>query len=323
MDNPHPEQHLIPLPMKRKRGRPRKEEAMKNSNTSTPVSLGQKRPIGRPRKNVDVKTSSTTFELKEDVLVSNSTSQLMSTPQKRPVGRPRKVHTNSISASETIIRGQARPLIVKTATPCHLRPLLPRLPSFSCNNVTNVAASSQLTNRIVHSSSNSKNDMRPPSSNHIKNKPGLTLSIDDLNDSESYELDEGYIIDSDNDENYNSGEEAAHNDTMTILAHQGVKSQYLNLDMPKYKCKFCQAIMWIEERNNKSMTDPTFSICCAGGQIQLPEVKKPPPYLAGLLFGQSKKFRDSIKVYNAMFCYTSLGGKVDKLINKNVILLRH
>ncbi|XP_063945870.1 uncharacterized protein LOC108210701 [Daucus carota subsp. sativus] len=127
-------------------GRPRKEEAMKNSNTSTPVSLGQKRPIGRPRKNVDVKTSSTTFELKEDVLVSNSTSQLMSTPQKRPVGRPRKVHTNSISASETIIRGQARPLIVKTATPCnntyihangHLRPLLPRLPSFSCNNVTN------------------------------------------------------------------------------------------------------------------------------------------------------------------------------------------
>nr|XP_017237579.1 PREDICTED: uncharacterized protein LOC108210701 [Daucus carota subsp. sativus] len=317
MDNPHPEQHLIPLPMKRKRGRPRKEEAMKNSNTSTPVSLGQKRPIGRPRKNVDVKTSSTTFELKEDVLVSNSTSQLMSTPQKRPVGRPRKVHTNSISASETIIRGQARPLIVKTATPCHLRPLLPRLPSFSCNNVTNVAASSQLTNRIVHSSSNSKNDMRPPSSNHIKNKPGLTLSIDDLNDSESYELDEGYIIDSDNDENYNSGEEAAHNDTMTILAHQGVKSQYLNLDMPKYKCKFCQAIMWIEERNNKSMTDPTFSICCAGGQIQLPEVKKPPPYLAGLLFGQSKKFRDSIKVYNAMFCYTSLGGKVDNLINKN------
>ena len=78
------------------------------------------------------------------------------------------------------------------------------------------------------------------------------MSIDDVNDSESYELDEGrhyvsfdilltytnclsklmrfffyghtgYIIDSDNDENYNSGEVAAHNDTMTILAHQVTK----------------------------------------------------------------------------------------------------
>lgn len=65
------------------------------------------------------------------------------------------------------------------------------------------------------------------------------------------------------------------------------------------------------------MSVPTFSICCAGGQIKLPAVKQPPPYLASLLFGHSRHFRDSSKVYNSMFSFTSLGGNVDKLINKN------
>lgn len=70
-------------------------------------------------------------------------------------------------------------------------------------------------------------------------------------------------------------------------------------------------MMWKEERNNKSSSShsvPTFSICCADGQIKLPELKQPPPYLAQLLFGGSqwRHFHDRIKVYNSMFAYSSL-----------------
>ena len=48
--------------------------------------------------------------------------------------------------------------------------------------------------------------------------------------------------------------------------------------------------MWNEERNNKGAkySDPSFSICCRNGQVELEPEKQPPPYLAELLSGGEK-----------------------------------
>lgn len=77
--------------------------------------------------------------------------------------------------------------------------------------------------------------------------------------------------------------------------------------------------MWKEERVNKNVKRevPKFSICCSQGQIKLPENPSIPPYLLHL-FTDSEKltyFKRCIRLYNAMFAFTSMGGKVDHLVN--------
>ena len=93
----------------------------------------------------------------------------------------------------------------------------------------------------------------------------------------------------------------------------------MDLGPPKSQCRKCKAIMWNEERNNKGAkySDPTFSLCCRDGQVHLQPEKEPPSYLAYLLTDPAKRkhFLDNIRAYNAMFQFTSLGGKIDKRIN--------
>lgn len=78
--------------------------------------------------------------------------------------------------------------------------------------------------------------------------------------------------------------------------------------------------MWKQERNNKSAKSkkPTFSLCCCVGEVELPKFRHPPSYLASLLMGSAnaRHFRNNIRAYNCMFAYTSLGGNINKLINK-------
>ena len=49
-------------------------------------------------------------------------------------------------------------------------------------------------------------------------------------------------------------------------------------------------------------------------------MKEPSNYLKDLLLDKesikSKKFKMNIKVYNSIFSFTSMGGKVDKFINR-------
>uniref|UniRef100_K3Y356 ATP-dependent DNA helicase n=1 Tax=Setaria italica TaxID=4555 RepID=K3Y356_SETIT len=63
-----------------------------------------------------------------------------------------------------------------------------------------------------------------------------------------------------------------------------------------------------------------FHLCCRGGKVQLPLLRDPPPFLDGLLKPDgdilSKYFLKSIRSYNAMFDFTSLGAKIDMSINK-------
>lgn len=93
----------------------------------------------------------------------------------------------------------------------------------------------------------------------------------------------------------------------------------MDVGNPDVVCSNCGALMWNAERNNKEekKKPPTFSICCRNGQVKLPPERKPPKFLADLLQGGSRTnhFKKHIRIYNSLFAFTSLGGKVDHNIN--------
>ncbi|XP_062186018.1 uncharacterized protein LOC133889557 [Phragmites australis] len=111
------------------------------------------------------------------------------------------------------------------------------------------------------------------------------------------------------------------NSQSTSANSSEVDSEIWNFGKPTYRCNYCNALLWYEERlkPKRSTTKPAFGICCKQGKINLPPHKKPPPYLENLLTGEgtvSKNFRENIRNYNSMFSFTSTGGVVDKEINK-------
>ncbi|XP_035829924.1 uncharacterized protein LOC118479488 [Helianthus annuus] len=78
--------------------------------------------------------------------------------------------------------------------------------------------------------------------------------------------------------------------------------------------------MWYEERNKntKSSDGTTFSSCCQDGKVLLPRLLEAPEPLRSLLDYNDTgtvRFREHIRVYNSMFCFTSFGGKIDHAIN--------
>ncbi|GKD33726.1 ATP-dependent DNA helicase PIF1-like protein [Tanacetum coccineum] len=105
------------------------------------------------------------------------------------------------------------------------------------------------------------------------------------------------------------------------LASPGVEVSYHSLGAPSYQCPNCNAAMWYEERNNKANKDknPTFSLCYQQGKVLLSRFKDTHEPLNRLLdYNQpaTSTFRDLIRVYNGMFCFTSFGAKIDHSINK-------
>ncbi|KAK1366398.1 hypothetical protein POM88_041959 [Heracleum sosnowskyi] len=60
-----------------------------------------------------------------------------------------------------------------------------------------------------------------------------------------------------------------------------VVKDYASLGAPDVQCQHCHAWMWKEERSNKSVTRgiPVFSLCCAKGQIQLPNEEPTPSFI--------------------------------------------
>ena len=93
---------------------------------------------------------------------------------------------------------------------------------------------------------------------------------------------------------------------------------------PAHKCQYCGAQFWYQERVKRTYRGEgdrvRFHLCCRGGKVSLPLLKDPPPFLAGLLNPNgdtfSKYFIKSIRSYNSMFAFTSLGAKIDMDINK-------
>ena len=87
-----------------------------------------------------------------------------------------------------------------------------------------------------------------------------------------------------------------------------------------YKCEHCGALFWFDERRPKEQKKhPQFSLCCMRGQVRLPILEQPPKFLNDLLenkHAKSRNFIDNIRAYNSMFAFTSMGGKLDKEVNK-------
>lgn len=105
-----------------------------------------------------------------------------------------------------------------------------------------------------------------------------------------------------------------------ILPEEGIVTSkgYVSLGPPTEVCNHCHAILWKEERVNKNVKHgrPEFSICCSKGQIRLPKTP-PTPYLMQIYNDPQRgnKFKRLIRLYNSMFAFTSMGGKVDHSIN--------
>ncbi|XP_039130858.1 uncharacterized protein LOC120267239 [Dioscorea cayenensis subsp. rotundata] len=91
---------------------------------------------------------------------------------------------------------------------------------------------------------------------------------------------------------------------------------------PTFKCLFCNAFMWYDERIDlsKSTSTPKFNMCCKQGLISLPPQKPTPPFLRQLFDGnggvRNSKFKEQIRIYNSLFQFTSLGGIIGNNINE-------
>ncbi|KAL6549360.1 hypothetical protein OROHE_008477 [Orobanche hederae] len=105
------------------------------------------------------------------------------------------------------------------------------------------------------------------------------------------------------------------------ITSAGLQVSYHNPGPPATKCPNCHAYMWREERSKKAnkTANPTFSMCCQDGKVRLPKFKEAPATLSTLLDSNdpgTAKFREQIRVYNGMFCFTSFGGKIRHSINQ-------
>ena len=81
-------------------------------------------------------------------------------------------------------------------------------------------------------------------------------------------------------------------------------------------------MVWYEERVEKTKTSnkTDFSLCCQKGKVQLPLLQQPPTLLQNFLNGfddGSIIFLQNIRIYNSMFSFTSIGGKIDISMNNS------
>ncbi|XP_074354878.1 uncharacterized protein LOC141693625 [Apium graveolens] len=127
--------------------------------------------------------------------------------------------------------------------------------------------------------------------------------------------DESYDLNNDNEFSYVAGMHSDQSDGES----EEVIMEYATLGPPNVRCSKCESWMWKEERVNKSVTCgiPSFSLCCAKGQIKLPKEKPTPSFIWQLHNDKaySQRFTDGMRLYNCIFVFTSTGGKVDNSIN--------
>ncbi|MCH82301.1 helicase-like protein, partial [Trifolium medium] len=129
---------------------------------------------------------------------------------------------------------------------------------------------------------------------------------------------------SEEDQFENESETDTDNDDVAGLVSESnsVSPQgYSDISDPQFECQACGAHMWYQERRQKTRdsANPCFQLCCGNGKVQLPLLKHAPQCLQDLLFDakskKSKHFQQNIRMYNAMFSFTSPGMKFDNKIN--------
>ncbi|RYR58596.1 hypothetical protein Ahy_A05g024448 [Arachis hypogaea] len=79
-------------------------------------------------------------------------------------------------------------------------------------------------------------------------------------------------------------------------------------------------IGYYDERSKKhyNTSAPKYTACCRGGQVQIRQLQQALKVLYDLLYGngvKSKHFHETIRAYDSMFQFTSMGTKIDHKIN--------
>nr|VDC87942.1 unnamed protein product [Brassica rapa] len=96
-----------------------------------------------------------------------------------------------------------------------------------------------------------------------------------------------------------------------LMAPSDASSSSEATNNPILECPSCGALVWQSESTGRDprTKELRFTICCNQGQIKLPPMRQPPPVLEKLL--QCKQFRETIRVYNALLAFTSIGANID------------
>ncbi|XP_021985032.2 uncharacterized protein LOC110880913 [Helianthus annuus] len=102
---------------------------------------------------------------------------------------------------------------------------------------------------------------------------------------------------------------------------KGVSKDYLDHGDQIIVCRTCNPKLWKAEadRGEHKRNKLNYFICCSYGKVLLPDFKQPPEILKDLYVGvsaKSKFFLKNIRCYNSMFSITSMGGRIDKSINR-------
>nr|KAJ0192738.1 hypothetical protein LSAT_V11C800442110 [Lactuca sativa] len=92
------------------------------------------------------------------------------------------------------------------------------------------------------------------------------------------------------------------------------------MSLPKHLDHGDQDVLWRNESTRgKEKGNTDYSLCCAYGTVQLPDLKKAPPTYERMfqnMDSKSKHFMKNIRRYNSVFSFTSMGGKIDSSINR-------
>ena len=97
-----------------------------------------------------------------------------------------------------------------------------------------------------------------------------------------------------------------------------------DIGFPKHECLYCGALYWNAQciKDSSSGQIKIYPLCCKKDRIKLPFLQPTPPFLDALLSNNKnpllKNFKENIRMYNCMFSFPSMGGKIDSEINKKI-----
>jgi len=84
------------------------------------------------------------------------------------------------------------------------------------------------------------------------------------------------------------------------------------------ECRFCNAMMWMQEKSSdSSKKEPMFQMCCGKGQYIVERYPATPATITDLLKTNSE-FKEHIRSYNSALSFTSMGVQLDNSVNNSI-----
>ncbi|KAJ1693623.1 hypothetical protein LUZ63_010321 [Rhynchospora breviuscula] len=101
---------------------------------------------------------------------------------------------------------------------------------------------------------------------------------------------------------------------------ESVNPYFLDFGDPDQICPDCNAYYWSREASKSTDGIPVYTLCCREGRVKLNLLEEHPKPLRSLLDPSSGPdsihFINSLRVYNSMFAFTSMGARIDSQINR-------